>query len=239
MFERTNSSGRLSPWLALLALAFGFAALAFAIIPQVKKTPKEDRVYIDAVISRINTYEDSDGDKHSRAVVSYTVDGKEYEIVLRTFRMGYHVGKQIKIYYDKDDPSHIGVDGENIFSSAFLLMFGLVFTSCGVSLLAKSTVGAWFSSLLARSGTKVDAEYAGVRYIREIGINGREPCVIQAKAFDPETMQQRVFSSEWFMTDPDALIRQAGITSFPVYINPRNPKRYYMDVSAVKKLMKN
>ncbi len=242
MFERTNSSGRLSPWLALLALAFGFAALAFAIVPQLRKTPMDDRVYIDAVISQIDAFEDIDGGKHHYVEVSYTVDGVEYVVPLRSYRPGYRVGKLVTIYYEKGDPSHIGVNGENNLRSGILFVFGSVFTACGVYLVAKSTIGAWFSSLRARSGTKVDAEYEGVRRLGWISINDRSPCVILARAFDPEMMQTRVFQSEWFMSEPDALanlIKQAGITSFPVFINPRNPKRCHIDVSAVKKLMKN
>ena len=59
--------------------------------------------------------------------------------------------------------------------------------------------------------------------------------MILARAYDPETMQEREFRSQMFMHDPEHAVEQANIQYLPVYLDPRHPKKYYMDVREVEK----
>ena len=216
-------------------LIVGLALLVLALFLRMKQIPKEDRVYTEAVITAIVTYRDSSGDRHHRAIIAYSAEGRDYERELDYFRSGFREGKKITIYYEKGNPEHIGSDGGDALQLVLLLGLGVLFAAAGGFVVYRIAFGEKLLARLVETGTKVNAVYAGTACLTNVTVNGRHPYVIRARAYDPETMQERAFDSEWFSRDPEAAVRQVNAEYFPVYLDPKHPKRYYMDVSAVKK----
>lgn len=216
-------------------LLVGLALVAVAVGLRMHQTPEENRVYTEAVITRIESYRDFDRDRQHRVFVSYSVDGQEYETELHYYRSGFREGRKITIYYDKEHPTFVSSDTRDRALPISLLLFGLLSAALGGIVVYMVTVVATRPARLMKKGTRINAVYAGVRCLTNVSINGRHPYVILARAYDPETMQEREFRSQMFMHDPEHAVEQANIQYLPVYLDPRHPKKYYMDVREVEK----
>ncbi len=199
------------------------------------QTPEENRVYTEAVITRIESYRDFDRNRQHRVFVSYSVDGQEYETELHYYQTGFREGRKITIYYDKEHPTFVSSGAADSISSIILLAIGLPFAAIGGFVVIKGAQTKTRSSRLVEKGTRINAVYTGVRCLTNVSFNGRHPYVILARAYDPETMQEREFRSQMFMHDPEHAVEQANILYLPVYLDPRHPKKYYLDVSEVEK----
>ena len=62
-------------------------------------------------------------------------------------------------------------------------------------------------------------------------VNERHPYRIVCEWFDPYNNIKKELKSENIFTDPQPIITSLGITKFNVYIDPKNTKNYYMDIS--------
>lgn len=81
-------------------------------------------------ITNISSYRDHDGDRNYEVYVTYNVDGKKYESKLNGYSSSFYEGKEIEIYYDKNNPSKIGVKSLDLL---FLIFpgIGLIFFIIG------------------------------------------------------------------------------------------------------------
>lgn len=60
--------------------------------------------YTKGEIKEIITTRDSDGDASHDVYVKYIVDGEEYEVKSNYYTSSMYVGKEIGVYYDKNNP---------------------------------------------------------------------------------------------------------------------------------------
>ena len=81
-------------------------------------------------ITEISSYRNTNHNRNHEVYVSYTVEGKEYESILNSYSSSFYEGTEIKIYYDKDNPSKIGVKSLDLL---FLIFpgIGLIFLIIG------------------------------------------------------------------------------------------------------------
>ncbi|MCX7725542.1 MAG: DUF3592 domain-containing protein [Chitinispirillaceae bacterium] len=85
----------------------------------------------------------------------------------------------------------------------------------------------------ALSYTKeVKAKINGVFPNKSISINGRNPFLIEAQWVNPDTNEIHIFKSKNFWYDPSEYLKEEEII---VKMDPRNPKKYWMDVSFLPK----
>lgn len=82
-----------------------------------------------AVITEIRTNRAGSDEDHD-VFVAYTVDGQEYNALSDTYSSSYFEGKEIKIYYNPDDPSVIRGDSKVI--GIILTVIGGVLTGITV-----------------------------------------------------------------------------------------------------------
>lgn len=99
---------------------------------------EEDRVYTTAVIERIETYYDSEGKSNHSTYVRYTVDGVERTEKFGSYSSDMYEGKQITIYYDRNDPARIGSKGSDMIAFLIMLILGGIFVCISILFLAKS-----------------------------------------------------------------------------------------------------
>ena len=69
----------------------------------------ENKIETTGNIAEIETYTDNDDEVEHDVYVSYTVAGKKYRSKLNGYSFDFYEGKEIKIYYDKDNPNKIGM----------------------------------------------------------------------------------------------------------------------------------
>ena len=93
-------------------------------------TRKEDRVETTGIITNIESYMKSD-ETYYDVFVTYNVNGREYVSELNVWFSGFYEGKEIKIYYDKNDPTKIGSVASD-FMMIFLLILQTIFIIVGL-----------------------------------------------------------------------------------------------------------
>lgn len=145
----------------------------------------------------------------------------------------YSRGDQVRVLFVEGKPETAIIDGWFSLWGAIAILgaMGLAFTGIGAS----TTWMGWRSASrkkLMRTGRRVEATFQCVAQNHSFAINGRSPFQILCQWQDPQTSQMHVFASENLWYDPTGHIDDKR---FQVYLEPGNPKRYYVDISALPK----
>ncbi len=82
------------------------------------------------IITEISSYRSTNNNRNHDVYVSYTVEGEKYESRLNGYFSSFYEGKEINIYYDKDNPNKIGMKSLDLL---FLIFpgIGLIFLIIG------------------------------------------------------------------------------------------------------------
>lgn len=191
----------------------------------------EDKIYTTGVISEIITKNGIDGDEHL-VYVTYEVDDKTYNTQLNFYSTNFYEGKEIDIYYMSGKPMEIGVKGFEYFVLIFPGM-GLLFMIIGsIGLIFISKNKKIFESLKS-NGEVVYANYLETTLNTSYSVNGRNPYVILCEWYNSEDSKRYIFKSENIWINLEGIIKEKNITLIPVYINRKNIKKYFVDVSEI------
>jgi len=147
----------------------------------------------------------------------------------------YRRGERIGVLYDPQTPELAEIDGFfSLWGGVLILgLIGLVFAAVGIGHwvwhVAKLRLEAW----LARNGQRVNAEVVDVRLggMRRRGRQSRWRIV--AQWMDPLTRKVHVFKSRTLGFDPEPYLKGETV---PVLIDPKNPRRYALDLSFLPEL---
>lgn len=194
---------------------------------------EEDRVYTTATITDIETSYEADGDSSHEVYVEYQVNGKIYKSELNSYVSSYREGKEIEVYYDKNNPSKVQAeDSSKILEIIFILLGGICTVIGGGMLFAKFKKIA-VNKNLKLNGERIDAEYVETIVNTSYTVNNRHPYRIICKWKNPNTGLEETFKSENVWENPEYIIESRGIKKIAVYIEPQNPKKYFMDVDTL------
>ena len=64
-----------------------------------------NKIETTGIITEIWSSRDSDNNRNHKVYVSYVAEGNEYESTLNGYSSSFYEGKEIEIYYDKDNPN--------------------------------------------------------------------------------------------------------------------------------------
>jgi len=165
--------------------------------------------------------------------VKYIVEDKEYISSLNLYSSDYYIGKEINIYYLEDNPTKIG---SKIGDYLFLIFpgLGLIFILIG---------GIWFiidinrknkRKILLKKGNYIWADYIETVYNNQYKVNGQSPYNIICQWENPEDSKLYTFKSENLWFNPKEIINRNNIKNFPVYVENKNLKNYYVDIESIK-----
>lgn len=134
----------------------------------------ENKIETVGIITQISSYRDSDGDINYEVYVSYNVNGKEYESRLNSYSSSFYEGKEINIYYDKDNPNNIGVKSLDLL---FLIFpgLGLIFIILGGAGIAVKVRKNKLEKRLKENGETIYADYVETAINTVYSVNGRHP----------------------------------------------------------------
>ena len=162
-------------------------------------------------------------------IVSYNVDGEEHESSFSGYSSSFHVGDEIEIYYDKDDVNKIGSKSLDLL---YLILPGIgsIFLLIGVIGLGVLSHKKKKEKSLRENGELVYATYSETILNVNVRVNGRYPYNIIVEWNNPEDGKKYLLKSKNIYFNPEMLIEERNIKTFPVYINPNNKKQYFVDV---------
>lgn len=188
-----------------------------------------------AVITNIEEYysTDSDGNRTTNhdVYIEYTVNQEQYSAELNEYVSGWRVGKEIEIYYDPNNPSHVQT-GASTMMLFFFAPFCLLFVGIGLFLLLGNSKGK--RKKMMETGTQITVTINQVFRNTSFQVNGQSPFVIECSWVNPTTGITCIMKSENLWVNPQPIIEQKGITALNAYIDMNNPKKYYIDVENIK-----
>ena len=161
--------------------------------------------------------------------VSYSVEGEEHESSFSGYSSSFHVGDEIEIYYDKDDVNKIGSKSLDLLC-LILPGIGSIFLLIGVIGLGVLSHKKKKEKNLRENGELVYATYSETILNVNVRVNGRYPYNIIVEWNNPEDGKKYLLKSKNIYFNPEMLIEERNIKTFPVYINPNNKKQYFVDV---------
>ena len=185
----------------------------------------KNKIDIMGTITEIVT---SENNENHKVYVSYTVDGKKYESELNGYSSNFYEGKEIKIYYDKDNPNKIGMKSLDLLFLIFPSL-GLVFLIIGgIGMLVKINKKK-LEKRLKENGELIYANYNETVLNTSYRINGKSPYNIICEWNDSSNNKKYIFKSKNIWINPTKIIEEKNIKQFPVYID-NNRKKYFVDI---------
>lgn len=180
-------------------------------------------------ITRISASQNHSRERDADVYVQYQVDGQTYESRLNYYSSSFYEGKEIEIYYDVDNPHKIGTKSGNLL---FLMFpgFGLIFSGIGMSGLIVRRKKKRLEKRLRAEGRRILADYRGTVVNTSYTINGAHPYNVLCEWDNFEDNKKYLFKSKNIWFNPENIILERNITTLPVYLDPQNIKKYYVDV---------
>ena len=193
-------------------------------------TNYKNKVDTVGTITEISTYHSNNKNNREYEVyVSYNVDGKEYESKLNSYSSSFYEGKEINIYYDKDNPNKICVKSLDLL---FLIFpgVGLIFlTIGGIGILVKINKRK-SEKKIKENGELIYANYVETVLNTTYTVNRKHPYNIICEWNNSLDGKKYIFKSKNIWINPENIIKEKNIKQFPVYIDNNNKKKYIIDV---------
>jgi len=178
------------------------------------------------------------GEYRRRTLLTYSIDGQTY-----TVQAGYHLashrtGQLVDLYYDPDNPKNAVIDEGSLFAETFPIVIGAVFFLSGATMLIAEIRKKMTKKRMLAEGVQIRAEIVNIRPKLNLKINNRHPTeiVLIGRCFG----EDREFISDYICKEEShirQLIEKRHITSLPVYVDSKNPKKYYVELSSVSSLL--
>lgn len=180
---------------------------------------------------------DSDGSTYSPVVRFTTPHGREitYTESFSGYPAPYDVGEPVEVLYSAEKPDQGRIKGFMSLWLGPLVLGGIgsVFTLIGGGILLARRGGKRSRNYLMAYGTAIQTDLQGVERNTSFEVNGRHPWRITSQYLDPATNKLRVFHSENLWFDPSKFVTSKQMT---VLLDPKDPRRYHMDLSFLPEL---
>ena len=190
------------------------------------------------VVELIEVRDTDDGSISYKPVVTYEAANGRSITFTASFSSKpapYDVGESVEVLYAPHDPHDARIKG---FSSLWLGPtilggLGMVFAGVGGGMLLARRGGERKKRYLMAYGNAIQTELQGVDRNTSLEVNGKNPWRITSQWLDPASNKLRVFHSENLWFDPTQFVKAKTLT---VLLDPKDPKRYHMDVSFLPEL---
>ena len=193
-----------------------------------------NKIETTGIITRISLSGSSENDSN-KVYVSYVAEGNEYESTLSGYSSSFYEGKEIEIYYDKDNPNKIGMKSLDLL---FLIFpgLGLISLIIGVTGISAKARGKKSERRLKENGELIYADYVETIINTSYSVNGRYPYKIICEWTNPVDSEEYMFKSKNIWSNPEDIIEEKNIKQFSVYIDKNNKKKYLVDIDILTEL---
>ena len=147
----------------------------------------------------------------------------------------YARGESVRVLFTPGESESARIDGFFSLWGMALIVGGIgaVFFLVGAGMFVVPALRNGRAEKLRQSGQLVQSRYQRVEQNTGLVMNGRSPFQIVCQWQHPATSDVHVFRSDNLWFDPTQHIQTDSI---PVYIDPANPRRYWVDTSFLPKL---
>ena len=147
----------------------------------------------------------------------------------------YSRGEEVRVLFAPGEPESARIDGFFSLWGVALIVGGIggVFFLVGAGMFVVPAIRNASAAKLRETGQLVQSRYQGVERNEGLVMNGKSPYQIVCQWQNPVTSDLYVFRSDNLWFDPSGHISSESI---PVYINPTNPRQYWVDTSFLPEL---
>lgn len=200
----------------------------FSIFGAVDNSFKKDAIKTTGVISQIyynySAIEESD---EVDVIVSFKDSlGIEHEGRSNYYSSDMKIGDPIVIYYKENNPNNFRVESSPFMNLIFYVVSGIC-VGIGILLIIIPFLKEKKGNKLIKTGVKLTATITNVFLNSSYQVNGRSPYVINASFIYEGLVYETKSNNLWY--DAGFIIDSKGIKELPVYIEPGNPKKNYLD----------
>ena len=237
------SVNRFSLYLCLAGIGIILLAVLWCVVEYqtFTKTALAVKGTVEGFVER-KTRQRVSGSNRSRESISYapvvrytTRNGESYRFIssASSWLSVYDKGERVDVLYDPANPGRAEInDSFSLYlGQALVAGTGLVFVLLGSGIMAVPKLKGRKNKRLKEAGQAVATTFKEVKQNTNLTIGGRRPYNVITTWVDPSTNETYTFSSDNIWFNPKDQIVQDKIT---VYMEPGNPKKYYVDVSFLK-----
>lgn len=219
-------------WIIFAIVGAIFVAVGLILFGSVFNSA--NKVETTGIITRISLSGSSENESY-KVYVSYVVKGDEYESILNGYSSSFYEGKEVEIYYDKDNPNKIGMKSLDLL---FLILpgIGLIFLIIGGTGILVKVNKKKLEKRLKENGELIYADYVETIINTSYSVNGRYPYKIICEWTNPVDSEEYMFKSKNIWSNPEDIIEEKNIKQFPVYIDKNNKKKYLVDIDILTEL---
>ncbi len=217
-------------WCIFLCIGLSFVLIGTIICLNIFNY--KNKAETTGIITEISYYQYGRKNGKYDVYVSYEVDGKKYESKLNSYSSSFYEGKEINIYYDKDNPNKIGVKSLDLL---FLMFpgFGLIFAIIGGTGIIVKIKKKKTEEKLKETGKTIYANYVETVVNTSYRVNGKNPYNIICEWNNPLDSKKYIFKSKNIWLNPEKIIEEKNIKQFPIYIDDSNKKKYVIDIDTL------
>jgi hypothetical protein len=168
----------------------------------------------------------------SAVTVSFTTPDGNQVTAKASKREYVKAGDKVQIYYDPASPQRIDFGDTIGYNMRGLVIGGLLFV-LGFYYFIRFSLSDNATRKLITSGKKIAAEFVEVGRNEKYRMGDNNPWVIRCRWTDGLNNQEYDFVSKDYTIDPAPYLN--GRYHVDVFIDPSDPRRYYMDTSFMPK----
>lgn len=220
---------KLKPIVIALALAtvLGAAAIGYAIHLKQERAlffQKYDRTF-----GRVLEYKQDSLGRDYPVVIFISEDSQRVHIPLPGYSSSeYEIGDPVPVYYDLINPTDAGVIRSQAFQVWFLGLSGVAILLLAWGWGGYTTYQLYQRRRLRQHGRRIRAKVQSVSHDPQIRINGNPAYVIHCQwQKSDHSGTYYTFQSEPLPEDPSPQLGK----ELDVYIDLKNPKKYWVDTS--------
>ena len=222
----------------LIAIIFSSTGLVFLVagISLTVGTFKDNNDFVEhrAVITRLQQYRNSEGELSHLVYIEYKINGVTYNQYYDSYKSSMRTGQEVIIYYDPDSPERILASGGKDYLVLIFPGMGALFFILGASMAGVKIANTYKKKKLKAYGDLINAEFVEAAMNTKYSVNSNHPYNVFCRWTDSSSQTEYSFKSENIWYDPLPAIEAKGITSFPVYIEKHNPKKYYISLDCLQ-----
>lgn len=167
--------------------------------------------------------------------VEFSIKNHIYQVELPEYYSSMKIGKNIMIYYNPSNPNEI--ISKNFLGHLIFIGMGVVFTIIGLAPTILKIFKNRKKKNLMRNGKKIEATIDNISFKMNYSVNGRHPYILECSYVDLETGAVYFFKSDSVWYSIETLLEHNNITTVPVYVDTKNLKKYYVDITMFEKYL--
>ena len=170
--------------------------------------------------------------------VTYIIESKEYEKIIKLNRKDLTVNDKVEIKYHKNNPNII-IHNEHLILSIILILVSIIFYIYSLKPLIRYNNQKKRIKLIKQNGFLINAP------ITEVITNGlahkykgKYPYRLRIRYINPQDNLTYTFDSEDLYFNVHEILRVNNIRTVVIYIDKANTLNYYVDTTNLEKLAK-